>query len=240
MPIPKRALITAALPYSNGRLHVGHIVGAYLPADTYVRYLRMQGSDVRFVCGSDDHGVAIMLTALKENKTPAQVAEFYGEKQARDFAALAIDFDIYSSTSRNPHHAKTSQDFFKNMLDKGYFQKETTRQFYDESTKSFLPDRFVKVTCGYCGAPDQNSDQCEQCGKMLDVESAKDPRSVMSGNVATIRETVHWFLDLSRFEQAVRDWLKSAELRDHTRSYVEGLLSTGLVKRSMTRDLSWG
>jgi methionyl-tRNA synthetase len=237
---PKRILVTAGLPYSNGRLHVGHIAGAYLPSDIYVRYLRLRGADVRYVCGSDDHGVAIVLSAEKEGKTAAEISKFFNEEQRRDFERLGISFDIYSSTSRNPYHYKTSQDFFEVLCEKGCFEKERTRQFYDEAAQMFLPDRFVKGTCGYCGTADQNGDQCENCGKMLDVDTLKNARNVRSGNPLTIRETVHWFLDLSRFEGTVKQWLEGSIIRDHTRNYVEGLLSTGLVRRSMTRDLDWG
>ena len=233
-------LITAALPYSNGTLHVGHIAGAYLPADIYVRFLRARGRDVKFICGSDDHGVAIMISAEKEGKTPAQVAEYYHAKQAQDFRDLGISFDIYSSTSRNPFHAEISQQFFKSLYAKGQFEKQTTLQFFDESRKMFLADRFVRGTCGYCGAKDQNGDQCEQCGKVLDTDSLKEARSALSNTPASVRPTVHWFLDLSHSEKDVSQWLQSATLRDHTRNYVQGLLSSGLVKRSMTRDISWG
>jgi methionyl-tRNA synthetase len=236
----KRVLVTAALPYSNGRLHVGHIVGAYLPSDTYVRFLRLRGIPVKFICGSDDHGVAIMLTAQKEGKTPAEVAKFYNESQKRAFDGLRIEFDTYSSTSRNPHHAGMSQDFFKRMLDKGFFEKKSTRQFYDPKTETFLPDRFVKGACGYCGTVEQNGDQCESCGKMLDVENLKDARSVMSGEPAMVRDTVHWFLDLSKFQSQVGEWLGRSVVREHTKKYVEGLIGNGFVKRSMTRDISWG
>lgn len=236
----KRALITAALPYSNGRLHVGHIAGAYLPADIYVRYLRLKGVDTRFVCGSDDHGVAIMLTAQKEGKTPAETALYYSQKQKAAFEGLNIKFDIYGGTSRTSFHSKASQDFFLKIYEKGYFEKQTTRQFFDASKNMFLPDRFVKGTCGYCGTAEQNGDQCENCGKMLDVDTLQNARSVMSGTPATVKESAHWFLDLSKFEKEVTAWLEKAELRDHTRKYVTGLLSTGLVKRAMTRDLTWG
>lgn len=236
----RKVLVTAALPYSNGDIHVGHLGGAYVPADVYVRYLRLTGADVRFICGSDDHGVAIMLTGEKEGKTPAQVAEYYRTRHAEDFRAMKIDFDIYSGTCINPFHAKASQDFFKAVHAKGYFVKESSRQFYDASRAAFLPDRYVKGTCGFCKAPDQNGDQCESCGKVLDVESLTDATSVLSGTPAVIRETVHWFLDLSKFKQEVESWVEGAELRDHTRAYVRGLISTGLVKRAMTRDLSWG
>ncbi len=236
----RKVLVTAALPYSNGDLHVGHLGGAYVPADVYVRYLRLTGADVRFICGSDDHGVAIMITGEKEGKTPAEVADYYRARQAEDFRGMKIDFDIYSGTSINPFHAKASQDFFKAVYEKDYFVKQSSRQFYDESRSAFLPDRYVKGTCGFCGTPNQNGDQCENCGKVLDVESLKDATSVLSGNPAVIKETVHWFLDLSKFKREVEEWVESAELRDHTRAYVKGLIATGLVKRAMTRDLSWG
>lgn len=236
----RRVLVTGALPYSNGRLHVGHLAGAYIPADIYVRYLRMTGADVRFICGSDDHGVAIMLSAEKEGKTPAEVANYYREKQAHDFKGMGISFDIYSGTSINPYHAKQSQAFFTSLYEKGYFEKQSTRQFYDELKGVFLPDRYVKGECGFCGTKDQHGDQCENCGKMLDVDSLKGALSVVSGQPAIVKETVHWFLDLARFGPQVEAWLNTAMLRDHTKAYVSGLLSTGLVKRAMTRDLTWG
>ncbi|MFN5062297.1 MAG: methionine--tRNA ligase [Pseudomonadota bacterium] len=236
----RRVLVTAGLPYSNGRLHVGHLGGAHLPADIYVRYLRLTGADARYVCGSDDYGVAIMLTAEREGKTPGAVADFYRARQVEDFAGMGMSFDIYSGTSSNPFHTKTSQEFFLALHRKGYFEKQTSRQFYDELKGVFLPDRYVKGTCGFCGAIDQAGDQCESCGKVLDVDTLKDVVSVMSGGRATVRETVHWFLDLSRFREQVEGWLARAELRDQTRAYVSGLLDGGLIKRAMTRDISWG
>jgi methionyl-tRNA synthetase len=181
-----------------------------------------------------------MITADKEGKTPAEVANYYREKQMSDFSGMGISFDIYSGTSINPYHAKTSQDFFRALHAKGYFEKQSSRQFYDESKSAFLPDRYVKGTCGYCGTVEQNSDQCENCGKMLDIDTLKSPMSVLSGQPAVIRETVHWFLDLSRFKDEVEAWFDGAKLREQTRAYVKGLLATGLVKRAMTRDLSWG
>ncbi|MCB0332950.1 MAG: methionine--tRNA ligase [Bdellovibrionales bacterium] len=235
-----RLLVTAALPYSNGRLHVGHIAGCFLPADIFVRFERMRGKEVRFVCGSDDHGVAIKITAEKEGKTPAEVAKFYSDHQEQDFAGLGIHFDVYGSTSRTKYHFGRSQQFFMSLFEKGYFEKKKSEQFYDESKGAFLPDRYVKGTCGYCDATDQYGDQCENCGKVLDVSTLKDAVSVLSGSKATIRETTHWFIDLSKSQSVVEEWLKSSEVRDHTRKYVSGLLSTGLVQRSMTRDLDWG
>ncbi|MBF0206070.1 MAG: methionine--tRNA ligase [Oligoflexia bacterium] len=244
-----RYLVTAGLPYSNGRLHVGHIAGCYLPADIWVRYLRLRGEEVRYVCGSDDHGVAIMLTATKEGKTPAEVAHFYNQQHQLDFKGLSIDFDVYGSTSASKFHRTASQHFFLSMLEKGLFEKRTTRQFFDEARKMFLPDRFVKGDCGFCGAVEQNGDQCESCGKLLDVDSLKNVRSTLgsedatvpgTAGVVTVRETVHWFLDLSRFQPQVEDWLQQAQLRDSTRVYVKSLVNNGLVTRSMTRDIEWG
>jgi methionyl-tRNA synthetase len=236
----RKVLVTAGLPYSNGRLHVGHLGGAYIPSDIYVRYLRMTGAEVRFICGSDDYGVAIMLTADKEGKTPREVADFYRSKQIEDFSGMGISFDHYSGTSANPFHAQTSQDFFLAVHRKGFFEKQTSRQFFDETKQVFLPDRYVKGTCGFCGAKEQAGDQCESCGKVLDVDSLKDALSVVSGGSASVRETVHWFLDLSRFRGDVERWIESAQMREQTRSYVTGLLSGGLIKRAMTRDISWG
>jgi methionyl-tRNA synthetase len=236
----RRVLVTAALPYSNGRPHVGHLAGCYLGADIYVRYLRMTGAEVRFVSGSDDHGVAIMITGDKEGKTPSEVADFYNAKQRTAFKALGIDFDIYSSTSRCPYHTKTSQDFFLRVHEKGFLEKVESEQLYDPSKNMFLPDRYVKGTCGYCNTPEQYGDQCEQCGQTLDTETLKDPRSTLTNQPAIKKKTMHWYIDLSRFESDVADWLENATLRDQTKSYVRGLLSTGLVRRSMTRDISWG
>jgi methionyl-tRNA synthetase len=236
----RKVIVTSALPYANNRPHVGHIAGAYLPADIYVRFLKSKGVDVKFVCGSDDYGVAIMLTAQKEEKTPAEVAKFYNQEQKKAFDALNINFDIYGATSQNPFHTDVSQDFFKLIFEKGYFEKNRNQQFYDEQTKTFLPDRFVKGRCGYCEAEDQNGDQCENCGNVLDTTTLKEARSVLSGQPAVVAETVEWLLDLSRFREPVEAWLENAKLRDGTKKFVRGLISTGLVKRSMTRDISWG
>jgi methionyl-tRNA synthetase len=236
----RRVIVTSALPYANNRPHVGHVAGAYLPADIYVRYLRLTGAEVDFVSGSDDYGVAIMLTAKKEGKTPAEVAKYYNAEQKKSFDALNINFDIYSATSQNPHHTETSQDFFKKIFDRGFFEKRANKQFFDPNSQTFLPDRFVKGTCGFCSALDQNGDQCENCGNVLDIESLKNPISVLSGETATVADTVEWLLDLSRFKDVVSSWLDKAKIREGTRKFVTGLIDSGLVKRSMTRDISWG
>lgn len=236
----KRVLVTAGLPYSNGRIHVGHMAGAYLPSDIYVRYLKLRNVDVKYICGSDDHGVTIMLEAEKQGKTPAEVVGYFHGLQKKAFDGLGIEFDIYSSTSRNPYHKELSQEFFSSMYKKGYFEKIKTKQFYDEDKQMFLPDRYVKGTCGFCDTPNQNGDQCENCGKDLDVNSLKDARNTKGGGAVGVRETVHWFLDLTQFQSKVEEWLDKATLRDHTRAYVKSLISSGLVKRSMTRDIDWG
>lgn len=240
MSSTRKVLVTSALPYANNRPHVGHIAGAYLPADIYVRYLRLAGVETTFICGSDDYGVAIMLTSQKEGKTPAEVARFYNQEQLKAFEALDIKFDIYGATSQNPYHADVSQQFFKRMAEKGYFEKVRSKQFFDPKVKAFLPDRFVKGTCSYCEAQDQNGDQCENCGNVLDTATLKNARSVISGDPAVVEETVEWVIDLSKFKGTVEDWLAKAVVRDGTKKFVRGLIGSGLVKRSMTRDISWG
>jgi methionyl-tRNA synthetase len=236
----KRTLVTAALPYANGRPHVGHVAGCYLPADIYVRYLRLRGREVKFICGSDDHGAAIQIAAEKAGQAPGEMAKHFWEKQKASFEGIDIHFDVYGSTSRTPGHAELSQKFFLSMHEKGYFEKKSTPQFYDSSKQMFLADRYVKGTCGYCNTPDQNGDQCENCGKTLDVQTLKDARSTLSGTPATVKDSTHWFLDLTKFEKPIRDWVEKASLRDHSRAYVKSMLDQGLVKRAITRDLTWG
>ena len=236
----KKILVTCALPYSNGKLHVGHIAGCYLPADIFVRYQRLNKRDVMFVSGSDDHGVPIKLTADKEGKTPKEVATYFYHQQKESFKKLGINFDVYGSTCNSNYHTKTSQDFFKTLFDKGFFEKKSSKQFFDDVANMFLPDRYVKGTCGYCGAKDQNSDQCEECGKELDVEHLKDAYSIINKSPASVKDTFHWYLDLTKFEETVSQWLNIADTREHTKKFVRGLVSQGLVKRSMTRDIDWG
>ncbi len=208
----RRFLITAALPYSNGRLHVGHIAGAYLPADIYVRYLRATGAEVRFICGSDDNGVAAVKTAREQGKTVEELTAHYNASQQHSFAGLGIEFDIYGGTHQPDFvalHERISQDFFLKIHDKGYFTKRETRQLYDTQAGQFLPDRFVKGTCPHCGSPNAFGDQCEGCGKSLDALELIDPISAMTGTRPEPRETVHWYLRLDRLEDRLRTWLES-------------------------------
>jgi methionyl-tRNA synthetase len=241
----RRYLVTAALPYSNNRLHVGHIAGAYLPADTYVRYLRACGHDVRFICGSDDNGVAIEISALQESSTPEQIARRYHDRQAADFAALGIAFDVYGGTHHPDFvalHEQFSQDFFKRIYDKGCFTKRRTKQLYDPQAARFLPDRFVRGTCHHCGFDRATGDQCEACGQMIEPLLLKNPISVITGQPTEVRETTHWYLRLSDFERPLQAWLESKQghWRSHVLNFALGQIKQGLPERSMTRDITWG
>lgn len=236
----KQVLITAGLPYSNGDLHVGHMAGCYLPADIYYRYLKLKGVNAKYVCGSDDHGVAIVLSGLREDKKPSDIVNYYHKRQLEAFKGIDIHFDVFGSTSMSPYHQELSNDFFLKIHDKGFFSKESSEQFYDQEKEMFLPDRYVQGDCGHCSAVNQNGDQCENCGKMLDATTLKNPKSVLTGNSVTLKETTHWFLDLSAMESEVKEWLEGAVIKPNTKKYVESLLQGGLIKRSMTRDLDWG
>ena len=246
-----RYLVTGALPYSNGRLHVGHIGGAYLPADIYVRYLRARGHEVRFICGSDDNGVAIPITALRENSTPQEICLRYNRRQQADFEGLGIRFDIYGGTHHPDFvdmHNRISQHFFRTIHEAGYFTKKTTKQLYDEQANKFLPDRYVKGTCHHCGHAEAFGDQCEQCGAATDPLLLVNPISVITGSKPVVRETTHWYLRLDRFEDRLREWLESkrdpaqagAHWRETVLNFSLGQVKAGLPERAMTRDLDWG
>jgi len=248
----RRFLVTAALPYSNGRLHVGHIAGAYLPADIYVRYLRSVGDDVRFICGSDDNGVAIEISARKENTTPAELSERYNRRQSADFGGLGIHFDIYGGTHQPAFvdtHNRLSQRFFKTIHDNGHFVKRTTEQLYDAQAAKFLPDRYVTGTCYHklpdgkpCGNPGALGDQCEQCGNSIDALKLINPVSVITGSTPERRTTTHWYLQLDKFQGMLADWfsLTSLDWRPIVTNFALGSIKSGLPERAMTRDLTWG
>ncbi len=248
----RRFLVTAALPYSNGRLHVGHIAGAYLPADTYVRYLRAAGAEVRFICGSDDNGVAALKTAREQNRPVEELTAFYNQSQARDFRGLRIEFDIYGGTHQ-PEYVKThehfSQDFFLKIHTKGLFVKRKTKQLYDVQAGQFLPDRFVRGKCPNCGSDKAFGDQCEDCGRAMDQQTLLNPVSLMSGTKPELRETVHWYLQLDKLQSRLASWLESkkspppgeAAWRPTVLNQSLGRIETeGLPERAMTRDLTWG
>ena len=236
----KRYTVTAALPYSNGQLHVGHIAGCYLPADIYVRYLRSRGEDVAFICGSDDYGVPIALTAREQNKSPREVVEEYRDIQKQDFDGLGIDFDIYSGTTTDIH-TRISQRMFLNIQENGYLEKKTTQQLYDPQAEMFLPDRYVEGTCPYCGSEEARGDQCEACGKAVDTLELKEPRSVVTDGTPEVRDTVHWFFQLPKFRDRLKEWIEShPEWRPMVRNFTLGVLDEGLPERPITRDLQWG
>ncbi len=240
-----RFLVTAALPYSNNRLHVGHIAGAYLPADTYVRYLRARGHDVRFICGSDDNGVAIEISALAEHKTPQEISTHFHARQRDDFAGLGIDFDIYGGTHQPDFvalHERFSQEFFLRIHEKGYFKKIRNKQLYDPQAQRFLPDRFVRGTCYFCSFERATGDQCENCGNMIEPLLLKDPISVITNEKAEVRETTHWYLQLDSFAQPLQEWLESkrGQWRPGVLNFALGQIKQGLPERSMTRDIQWG
>ncbi len=243
--MPKRYLVTAGLPYSNGRLHVGHIGGAYLPADTYVRYLRARGDEALYICGSDDNGVAIEISAAQAKTTPQEIATRFHERQKLDFAGLRIDFDVYGGTHQPAFtelHERFSQEFFKRIFDKGYFTKRSTKQLYDPKANRFLPDRYVRGTCHHCNAPGATGDQCEACGQMIDPLLLIDPISEITHEPAEVRETTHWYLRLNDFEKPLRKWLESKrdEWRSSVINFALGQIKQGLPERAMTRDIEWG
>jgi methionyl-tRNA synthetase len=238
----KRTLVTAALPYANGPLHIGHLAGCYLPADIYVRYLRSNGHDVKFVCGSDEHGVPITIKAKKEGITPAEVVEKYHRLMGDSFREFGISFDIYSRTSAPIHH-KTASDFFKVLYDKGVFSEQVTEQYYDEEAKQFLADRYIVGTCPRCGNPDAYGDQCEKCGSSLSPTDLKDPRSTLSGSKPVMRQTKNWFLPLDKLAPKIRAYIeKHQDWKSNVYGQCKSWLDSGdgLQPRAMTRDLDWG
>ncbi len=246
----KRTLVTAALPYANGPLHIGHLAGAYLPADIYSRYLRLMGRDVVFVCGSDEHGAAITVKARKEGTTPRAVVDKYHAMLRDTFQKIGISFDIYHRTTEPIHHA-TSQDFFRKLLENGEFVEETTEQYYDEQAAQFLADRYIIGTCPVCANPDAYGDQCEKCGTSLSPTDLISPRSTLSGTAPVKRPTKHWFLRLDKHEAWLRTWINTgeadlqpphnpAEWKNHVLGQCNSWLDQGLQPRAMTRDLDWG
>ncbi len=239
---PKRYLITAALPYANGLKHIGHLAGAYLPADIYVRYLRAQGRDVVFVCGSDEYGTAIPIQAMKEGITPRALVDKYHELIKQNFADLGISFDIYHRTTA-PLHRETAQEFFTYLNDRGELEVKESEQYYDEEAKTFLADRYIVGTCPVCGNTRAYGDQCENCGSSLSPELLIDPHSTLSGMPPVKRKTKHWYLPLDRHEAFIRKWILEGH-KDDWKTNVLGQCNSwfegGLQSRSITRDLDWG
>ncbi len=239
---PQRYTITAALPYTNGPIHIGHLAGVYVPADIYARYLRMQGKDVAFVCGSDEHGVAIPMKAKKEGISPQELIDKYHGIIKQSFVDFGVTFDNYSRTSSEIHH-ETASEFFKKLYVDGKFIEETTEQLYDEQANQFLADRFVTGTCPKCGNPEAYGDQCESCGSSLNATDLINPKSAITGAVPTMKATKHWFLPLDQYEDFLREWILKGHKKDwkaNVYGQVKSWVDDGLRARAVTRDLEWG
>ena len=239
---PKRHTITAALPYTNGPIHIGHLAGVYVPADIYARYLRLRGKDVAFICGSDEHGVAIAIKAKKEGKTPKEVIDHYDQIIRAAFDAFGISFDNYSRTSRSIHH-ETAGDIFKQLDEKGHLLEKETEQLYDPEAKAFLADRFVTGTCPICQNTEAYGDQCESCGSSLSATDLITPKSTLSGSTPVLKKTKHWFLPLDRYENFIKEWILEGHKKDwkpNVYGQVKSWIDNGLQARAVTRDLDWG
>ncbi len=239
---PKRYTITAALPYTNGPIHIGHLAGVYVPSDIYARYLRLQGRDVLFVCGSDEHGVAISMKAKKEGITPQEVIDKYDAIIRKSFIDFGISFDNYSRTSSKIHH-DTASDFFRKLYDNGDFIEEVTEQLYDAKADQFLADRFVVGTCPKCGNEEAYGDQCEKCGSTLNATDLINPKSTITGDTPILKSTKHWFLPLDRYQDFLKEWILVGHEKDwknNVLGQVKSWLDDGLKPRAVTRDLDWG
>ena len=246
----KRYTVTSALPYANGPLHIGHIAGAYLPADIYVRYRKSKQDDVLFVCGSDEHGAAITLRAKKEGLSPKEIVETFHQLNKKSFNDFGINFDIYHRTS-DPLHHQTAQEFFEILYEKGVFTESVSKQFFDEEHQQFLADRYIIGTCPKCGNDNAYGDQCEKCGSALSPTELINPKSTLSGNQPLMKETKHWYLPMQDHEDWLRAWIESGDFNGkqqhnpkHWRTQVIGQCKSwidgGLRERAMTRDLDWG
>ncbi len=233
-------IVTSALPYANGKLHVGHVAGAYLPADIFVRFLRLENEDVIYICGTDEHGTPISISAYKEGITPLQVVQRYHASIKAAFDGIGIEFDNFSGTARPPHH-RLSTEFFTELYDQGHIKPKDTLQFYCHHDERFLPDRYVEGICPRCGAEGARGDQCDKCGQIYDTTTLKAPRCKICGSEPEIRHTRHWFLQLDDFREQLKSWIATKDYwKENVRNFMLGLLDQGLIERSITRDLSWG
>lgn len=246
----KRYTVTSALPYANGPLHIGHLAGAYLSADVFVRFMRLMNKDVLYVCGSDEHGAAITMRALKEGLSPQEIVDKYHDLFEKTFKKANISFDIYHRTSAQLHH-ETSQDFFRTLYKKGEFLEQETEQYFDTEASQFLADRYIKGTCPKCGHNEAYGDQCENCGSSLSPTELIDPRSVLSGSAPILKTTKHWYLPLDKYEKWLKEWIETGEIdgqfyhypdewKNHVLGQCKSWLDGGLQPRAMTRDLDWG
>ncbi len=237
----RKYLVTSALPYANGPLHLGHLAGAYLPADIFVRFKRLCGEDVVYICGSDEHGVPITIRAEKEGVSPRAVVDKYHAEMVESFKKMRIDFDNFSGTAR-PRHYEISQRFFLDLYENNHLVTKTEEQFFDGRKKRFLPDRYIEGKCPHCGYEKARGDQCDNCGRLLNSMDLINPLSILSGEKPVIKKTMHWYLKLQDFEERLIDWIKSKEnWKDNVRNFVLGWIDKeGLRERSITRDIDWG
>ncbi len=239
----EKVLVTSALPYANGPIHLGHLSGAYLPADIYVRYKRLRGDDVLYVCGSDEHGVPITITAEKEGVTPQVIIDRYHNLNKNAFEKFGMSFDIYSRTSLPTHH-KTAQEFFLNFHEQGILKEKKTNQFFDEKVNMFLPDRYVEGTCPKCGYEEARSDECEKCGALYDPSELINPKSKITGETPSLRETSHWYFPLGKFQEKLESYVKEMSekygWKENVLQYCNSWFKDGLRDRAVTRDLDWG
>ncbi|MGD9898122.1 MAG: methionine--tRNA ligase [Calditrichaceae bacterium] len=236
----EKILVTSALPYANGPIHLGHLAGAYLPADIFVRYHRLKGSDIVYICGSDEHGVPIMLRARKEKVSPQEIVDRYHFLNKKSFEAFGISFDYYGRTSSKTHH-ETSREFFKNLAKKNEFILKSEEQLFDPEAKIFLADRFVRGTCPVCGYDDAYGDQCEKCGSSLSPKDLKNPRSAITNAAPVLKETTHWYLPLAKYQDRLEKWIDThPEWKTNVVNQVKSWFNDGLKDRAVTRDLPWG
>jgi methionyl-tRNA synthetase len=238
--LAEKILVTAALPYANGPLHIGHLAGAYIPADVYVRYKRLQGADILFICGSDEHGVPITIRADREKVSPKEIVDRYHKIMKQSFERMGVAFDNYSRTSLPLHH-KISQDFFLNLYHKGFISEQTIRQLYCTACRRFLPDRYIEGECPHCHQQGARGDQCEACGRWLEPEQLIDPKCKICSSSPEFRSTKHWYFRLSEFQKQLEEWQSSKpEWKNNVREFCSGWFKEGLTDRPITRDIDWG
>ncbi len=233
-------IVTSALPYANGKLHIGHLAGAYLPADIFVRFLKLKNEDVIYICGTDEHGAPISIKAEAEGVSPKDIANRYHEKIKEGFDAVGIEFDNFSGTDRQIHY-KLSQNFFKDLDKNGFISIKTSKQLYCEHDKKFLADRYVEGICPFCGYEGARGDQCDNCGKLIDATALIEPKCMICGNTPVVKETTHWFLDLPKFGDKLKNWISTKSFwKDNVHKFIMSWLESGLIERAITRDLKWG
>ncbi|MFO7446200.1 MAG: class I tRNA ligase family protein, partial [Ignavibacteriaceae bacterium] len=239
----EKVLVTSALPYANGPIHLGHLSGAYLPADIYVRYKRLNGDDILYVCGSDEHGVPITISADKEGVKPKEIIDRYHTINKNAFEQFGMSFDIYSRTSLPCHH-ETAQDFFLEFYNRGILKEKKSMQFYDGKAKMFLPDRYVEGTCPNCGFEEARSDECENCGALYEPAELKNPKSKITGETPVLKETSHWYFPLGNYQDKLVKYVNEMDdkygWKENVLQYCRGWFKNGLEDRAITRDLDWG